>query len=60
MWSQPPDDWPEDVPWPPPLWPGRYDRWRILGYTGGGSRIGGIEAGPGVLLFAPYEGCDPP
>jgi hypothetical protein len=65
QWQCPPDGWPEDVPWPPPLWPGRYDRWRMLGWTSGDSRItredgSRIEAGPGVLLLAPYEGCIPP
>ena len=33
-WAIPPDDWPADVPWPPPIWPHRLDAWKMRGWAG--------------------------
>jgi hypothetical protein len=59
MWEEPPDDWPDGAPWPPPLWPHPDEarHWRYLGQMAGGARIRladgtEVEAGPGEVWIA--------
>lgn len=61
LWTMPPDDWPEGVPWPPPLFPHPQDAWRIRGWAGGRELAERMaEARRALLVTAPAEGCYPP
>lgn len=57
-WELPPDGWPGAVPWPPPLWPHRYDAALIARWVR--DQADAAERRRALLMTAPDHGCCPP